>query len=217
MTHAIRIWPAVLCSPYHRARAMYSSLLLWRKLRSCSRASETRQMNAPTPREVESWRAASAHARCEAAYLHPGLSHPLPIRENRTGGADSCIWRLQKVASSLCTNPFPTCPAILLIIPQKYTLHSSLKTSSNSDSHSQTCLRCGRQQPYLLILWWKPCHCHYAVNHRLRILRQRPDTMREVCGQTVDSTLIHSTGSKTLPSRNSETGSYFGSTFLFQW
>lgn len=89
VTHASRIWPAVLCSPQHRARAMCSSLLLWRKLRPCSRASETRQTNAPTAREAGSWRAALAQARSEAASLHPGLSRPLPTRENRAGGTDS--------------------------------------------------------------------------------------------------------------------------------
>lgn len=68
-------------SPWHRARAMRSSLLLWRKPRHCSRASETSRTNAPASREACSRRIASAPAWSKAACISSVLGSPFPTRE----------------------------------------------------------------------------------------------------------------------------------------
>lgn len=184
----------------------------------------------PLQREPRSWATASAPARCEAASHHPVLSRPFPTRENRAGEANS----QKNEAPGL---HLKTSEGGILIghksISDKTTLFQCLRHSP--DPPWKLCPpfipQCfvkqwqqflglpgtWQQQPYLLILWWEPCLRHCAMNHRPRTPRQRPATMWEVHGQTMDGTLIHSTVSKTLPSRISETGSYFGSTFLFQW
>lgn len=135
---AVRIWQAILHRPWHRASTKHSSLLLWRKRRHCSRASETRRTHAPVSREALSRGRASVATGNEAALLSRSVKQSIPHQKEQARWDD--LWKNEMLSSHLTgarcgilslhrpisNYPFPTSTPFSWSSINSYTLHSCL-------------------------------------------------------------------------------------------
>lgn len=140
---AVRLWQATLHRPWHRAGAMHSSLLLWRKPRHCSRASETRRTNAPVSGEASSWKRTSASAWNEAAFPPRCVKQSIPHQKSQARRDN--LWKnempgshlkgarcgILSVRRSISNYPFPTSTPFSCSSINNYALHSCLGALSD--------------------------------------------------------------------------------------
>lgn len=165
MTHVVRVWQAVLHSPWHRGRAMHSSLPLWRKQRHRSRASETRTNAACFKRNlIENTNNTCMNYGCISS---PSVKQSIYHQRER-GEADS--WKNEMPGLHLKASE---CGILILhkSVPNRTTLFQHSHHSpdpplimcppfipqcfvKHSDSSSQTCQWLDDKWPNLLILWW---------------------------------------------------------------